>query len=123
MRWRRTSLAYNRFIIRKHGSKSEKPIDPTAKILTPSQTLEPRNLAVLSDFDAQKVSKLLTSEGFTHEQSEALTYLISEAVNESVQNMMQSLAQKNDQLVVRQHNQAQFEKLQSDINDLGNKFL
>ena len=110
--------------IRWHGSKSERPIDVNPLKTNQIASLEPISPEKHIDLDHSKISQLLIAEGFSQEQTDALILLISQAVGESMKNMIQSLALKNDQQFVRQHNQAQFDKLQSDINDLGmsNKF-
>jgi hypothetical protein len=102
-----------------HGSKSERPIDT----IKPQQTssVEVQKSPFPSSIDQIKVSQLLIAEGFTQAQAESLILLISQAVEESMKNIVQSLALKNDQQLVLQHNQAEFDKLQSDINDLGQK--
>jgi DNA primase large subunit len=102
-----------------HGSKSERPIDT----IKPQQisSVEVQKSQSSNSIDQIKVSQLLMAEGFTQAQADSLILLISQAVEESMKNMVQSLALKNDHQLVMQHNQAEFDKLQSDINDLGKK--
>lgn len=108
--------------LRRHGSKSERPIDD---IVQPKQSIGTETIKsqLPVDLEHQKVSQLLVAEGFTQEQADSLINLISQAVGESMKNMAESLALKKDQQLVIQHNLAEFDKLQSDINDLGNIFF
>jgi hypothetical protein len=112
---------FNRIKIRTHGSKSERPIDINPIKPQQSTTFEVEKTSIPTDIDHHKVSQLLIAEGFTQEQASSLINLISQAVGESMKNMMQTLALKNDHQLILQHNQAEFDKLQSDINDLGQK--
>lgn len=116
------SLRFLSKSLRRHGSKSERPVDTIVQPKQPAAA-EVAKTQFPTDLEHHKVSQLLVAEGFTQEQADSLILLISQAVGESMKNMMQSLALKNDQQLVIQHNQAEFDKLQSDINDLGNQLF
>jgi hypothetical protein len=63
----------------------------------------------------------LKSKGFTQSQVDALKVVVSEAIHESISNMIQNVATKEDQEFILKENETLFDEFKTDMESLGKK--
>ncbi|KAF3934100.1 hypothetical protein ABW19_dt0208059 [Dactylella cylindrospora] len=74
-------------------------------------------------FDTLKVVERLKAEGFTEAQSVAMMRVLSDAIEESIQNLSRSMVLKEDQEKVTYTQKVDFAKLRHDLSTLSSSEL